>query len=65
MYELNLSSKGKKNRQTEMYDLSRDRRDFSRRETVTFLPSDQPKVEQRHRERRTDSRPLKGFPFLP
>jgi len=65
MYELNISSKGKKNRPTEMYDLSLDRRDFKRRDTVNYLPSDQPTVEQRHRERRMDSRPLKDFPFLP
>jgi|GEM_PF-7099592 len=65
MYELNISPTGKKNKSTQMYDLSSDRRDYRRRETVNFLQPDEPIVEQRHRERRTDNRPLKEFPFLP
>lgn len=64
MHVLNISPARQKNRPTEMYDLSSDRRDFRRREAVNFLPPDQLTVEQRHRERRTDSRPLKEFPFL-
>ena len=50
-----------------MYDLTQDRRKTSRRQQP-LQAKDAARVqgqERRHGERRTDSRPLTAFPYLP
>ena len=65
MFDLKLDSKGKKlNQGDEMYDLSLDRREISRRGHVKLSLSGKLNIDRRHTERRTDNRPLTEFPYL-
>jgi len=66
MYELNLDSKGKKQRKAlKMYDLTLDRRVSGRRDDL-FQPLEGVQYfERRHGDRRMDTRALRDFPFLP